>query len=78
MQKEKTPEQRFLSRVSKVLGPEKASALSDRQDKMLSRAYWRLLNSKPEDQISDAEILGQHELVVEHTSPIAYEVLPNR
>ena len=78
MQTEQTPAQRFLNRVSKVLGPEKTSALSQRQNKMLSQAYWRLLNRKAEDQISDAEILGQHELVVEHTSPIAYEVLPKR
>jgi hypothetical protein len=78
MQTEQTPEQRFLNRVSKVLGPERVSALSTRQDKMLSQAYFRRLKGDPEGQISDAEILGQYELVVEHTSPIAYEVLPKR
>lgn len=78
MQTEQTQEQKFLNRISRVLGPKKTSALSARQDKLLSQAYFRLLKEKPESQISDAEILGQHELVVEHTSPIAYEVLPKR
>ena len=66
----------FLNRVSKVLGLERTSALTERQNKMLGQAYFRRLKGDPEDQISDAEILGQHEVVVEHTSPIAYEVLP--
>lgn len=78
MQTEQTPAQRFLNRVSKVLGPEKTSALTERQDKMLGQAYFRRLKGDPEGQISDAEILGQYELVVEHTSPIAYEVRPKR
>jgi len=57
-----------------VLGQERVSALSNRQDKALSQAYKRLLDQKPVDQISDAEILGQYELVVDHLSPAAYEV----
>jgi hypothetical protein len=64
----------FLTRISQVLGPEKVSALSNRQDRFLSQAFGRLLKRKPPEQISDAEIEGQYYLVVEHTSPLAYEV----
>lgn len=78
MNKEQTQVSAFLSRVLKVLGPEKTSALSDRQDRMLSQAYRRLLDRKPAAQISEAEIRGQYDLVVDHLSPAAYEVLPQR
>jgi len=73
MTKEQTQVRAFLTRISKVLGQERTSVLSDRQDKILSKAYRRLLDSKPLDKISDQEILGQYELVTEHLSPIAYE-----
>lgn len=74
MSKEQTQASEFLTRVLQVLGQEKTSALSDRQDKILSQALRRLLNRKSSSQITDAEILGQYDLVVEHISPKAYEV----
>ena len=74
MSKEQTQASEFLTRVLQVLGQEKTSALSDRQDKILSQALRRLLNRKSSSQITDAEILGQYDLVVDHLSPKAYEV----
>ena len=74
MQKEQTQVSAFLMRVSQVLGQERTSALSNRQDKILSQAYRRLLDLKTADKISDAEIQGQYDLVVEHLSPLAYEI----
>ena len=64
----------FSKRILSVLGQEKVSSLSNRQDKILSKSYYRLLNEKPLDQITDAEILGSYEVIVDHVSPLAYEV----
>ena len=74
MSKEQTQVSEFLTRVLKVLGQEKTSAPSNRQDKILSQALRRLYDRKPSNQISDQEILGQYDLVVDHLSPKAYEV----
>ena len=74
MDDKKTPESEFLARIIKVLGKERTSALSDRQDRILSQAYKRLLDRKPLDMITDEEIKGQYEMVIEHLSPLAYEV----
>ena len=64
----------FLLRVAYVLGDERVSALSDRQDKTLLRSLTRLLDKKPVEEITDDEIVGQYELVVYYLSPLAYEV----
>ena len=64
----------FLFRVADVLGDEKVSALSDRQDKTLERCLKRLLDKKPVEEVTDDEIVGQYELVVYYLSPLAYEV----
>ena len=64
----------FLFRVADVLGDEKVSALSDRQDKTLERCPKRLLDKKPAEEVTDDEIVGQYELVVYYLSPLAYEV----
>ena len=64
----------FLFRVADVLGDEKVSALSDRQDKTLERCLKRLLDKKPAEEVTDYEIVGQYELVVYYLSPLAYEV----
>jgi hypothetical protein len=57
----------------RVLGQERVSSLSNRQDKILSKSYGRLLDKKPLDQITDEEILGSYEVIVDHVSPLAYE-----
>ena len=64
----------FLFRVADVLGDEKVSALSDRQDKTLERCLKRLLNKKLAEEVTDDEIVRQYELVVYYLSPLAYEV----
>ena len=73
MNNEEMQVKEFLKRVLKVLGQERTSALSDRQDRLLSQSYGRLLDKKPLDQITDAEILGSYEVIVDHVSPLAYE-----
>ena len=64
----------FLLRVAYVLGDERVSALSDRQDKTLLRSLTRLLDKKPVEEITDDEIVGQYEVVVYYFSPAVYEI----
>ena len=64
----------FLLRVADVLGDEKVSALSDRQDNTLVRSLKRLLDKKPVEEITDDEIVGQYEVVVYYFSPAVYEI----
>ena len=65
----------FSKRVLRVLGQKKVDSLSRRQAVILDKSLGRLLNKKPLDQISDEEILGSYEVIVDHVSPLAYEVL---
>ena len=74
MQNEQTQVNEFLMKISKALGQERLEGLSPRQEAHLDQALSRMMQQKPVDQISDAEILGQYELVVDHLSPAAYEV----
>ena len=46
----------FSLRVADVLGDEKVLALSDRQDKTLTRSLNRLLYKKPVEEVTDYEI----------------------
>ena len=74
MQTDQAQVAKFLMRISKALGPERTSALSDRQDRLLSQSYRRLMDRKPVDQITDDEIVGSYEVITQHVSPLAYEV----
>lgn len=74
MKKEQTQVKEFSMKVSKALGQDRLQALSLRQEKHLDQALYRLLGRKPAAQISEAEIQGQYDLVVDHLSPLAYEV----
>ena len=65
----------FSKRVLRVLGQKKVDSLSRRQAVILDKSLRRLLNEKPIDQISDEEIVGSYEVIVDHVSPLAYEVL---
>ena len=65
----------FSKRVLRVLGQKKVDSLSRRQAVILDKSLGRLLNEKPIDQISDEEIVGSYEVIVDHVSPLAYEVL---
>ena len=62
-------------RLLQVLGSENISALSTRQAVHLNKAFLRLIERKSTENITDMEILGQYELIVNHTSPLAYEVI---
>ena len=74
MQTDQAQVAKFLMRVSKALGTERTSALSDRQDRLLSQSFKRLLDRKSVDQITDDEIVGSYEMITQHVSPLAYEV----
>jgi len=65
----------FSKRVLRVLGQKKVDSLSRRQAVILDKSLGRLLDEKPIDQISDEEIVGSYEVIVDHVSPLAYEVL---
>jgi len=65
----------FSKRVLRVLGQKKVDSLSRRQAVILNKSLGRLLDEKPIDQISDEEIVGSYEVIVDHVSPLAYEVL---
>ena len=62
-------------RLVYVLGGEKIGALSERQAVHLNNAFRRLIEGKSMNQNGDMEILGHYDLTVNHTSPLAYEVL---
>ena len=64
----------FSKRVLRVLGQKKVDSLSRRQAVILNKSLGRLLDEKPIDQISDEEIVGSYEVIVDHVSPLAYEV----
>ncbi len=65
----------FSKRVLRVLGQKKVDSLSRRQAVMLDKSLGSLLDEKPIAQISDEEIVGSYEVIVDHVSPLAYEVL---
>ena len=75
MQKDQAQLDAFSKKVSRALGKERLQTLSQRQAAHLNQAFARLLDRKPLDQITDEEILGQYEVIVDHVSPLAYEVL---
>ena len=62
-------------RLVQVLGGEKIGALSKRQALHLNKSLRRLRGSKQMADITDLEILGLYEIVINHTSPLAYEIL---
>ncbi len=62
-------------RLVQVLGRDKIGALSKRQALHLNKSLRRLRGSKQMADITDLEILGLYEIVVNHTSPLAYEIL---
>lgn len=74
MQKEQTQVRKFSVKISKALGQQKLQTLSQRQAAHLNQALGRLLKRKSVGQISEVEIQGQYDLVVEHLSPLAYEI----
>jgi hypothetical protein len=74
VQKDQAQLDAFSKRISQVLGAEKLQAVSRRQEAFLNQAFDRLMKRKPLDQITDEEILGQYEMIVDHVSPLAYEV----
>ena len=74
MSNEQTQVKEFSKQVSRALGQEKLGTLSARQKVHLNKALGRLVDSKPLDKITDKEIEGQYNLVVDHLSPAAYEV----
>jgi hypothetical protein len=74
MQIEQTQARKFSTKISQALGQQKLQTLSQRQAAHLNQALARLLERKSVDQISEAEIQGQYDLVVDHLSPAAYEV----
>ena len=61
-------------RLVRVLGGEKIGALSKRQALHLNKSLRRLIYGKSIEEITDMEILGLYEIVVNHTSPKAYEI----
>ena len=65
----------FSMRILKALGQEKLQELSPRQEHHLDVSLTKLLDKKPIAQISDEEIVGSYEVIVDHVSPLAYEVL---
>ncbi len=65
-------------RLVRVLGGEKIGALSERQALHLNRSLRRLVYGKSMADITDLEILGLYEIVVNHTSPLGYEVLKKK
>ena len=73
MNNEEMQVKEFSKRVLKVLGQNKVEGLSQRQAVILDKSLGRLLDKKPLDQITDAEILGSYEVIVDHVSPLAYE-----
>lgn len=74
MQIEKMQVKKFSKQVLRALGQEKLEALSQRQEVHLDKALGRLMDSKSLDKITDQEIQGQYDLIVDHISPLAYEV----
>jgi hypothetical protein len=74
MSNEQMQVKEFSKQVSRALGQEKLGTLSARQKVHLNKALGRLVDSKPLDKITDKEIEGQYNLVVDHLSPAAYEV----
>jgi DNA-binding SARP family transcriptional activator len=63
----------FAGVVWHALGRAKIEALSERQKNLLNNALERLLRKKTVFEITDAEILGQYEMITEHVSPLWQE-----
>ena len=61
-------------RLVRVLGGEKIGALSERQALHLNKSLLRLIYGKSMEEITDIQILGQYEIVVNYTNPKAYEI----
>ena len=62
-----------ISLVWHALGRAKIEALSERQKNLLNNALERLLRKKTVFEITDAEILGQYEMITEYISPLWQE-----
>ena len=75
MNNEEMQVKEFSMRILKVLGQNQVEGLSRRQAVMLDKSLGSLMDKKPLDQISDEEIVGSYEVIVDHVSPLAYEVL---
>ena len=73
MNNEEMQVKEFSKRILKALGQKRLQELSPRQEHHLDVSLTRLLDKKPLDQITDAEILGSYEVIVDHVSPLAYE-----
>ena len=63
----------FAGVVWHALGRAKIEALSERQKNLLNNALERLLRKKTVFEITDAEILGQYEMITEYVSPLWQE-----
>jgi hypothetical protein len=59
--------------IQNALGHERILALTDKQKALLEKNYQKLLSEKDITDVSDAEILGQYELITEHISPSGTE-----
>ena len=70
MQDEQNMQAQFAADVQRTLGPEKISALSERQAGLLDSSLLRLFAV---GKWTDDEILGSHEMITEHVSPTSTE-----
>ena len=64
----------FLRLAREVLGFDRINAMSEKQVRLLDRCLARLFLKKPIYKMTEEEILGQHELVTVHLTPIEYEI----
>lgn len=59
----------LVAKMQEALTLEQLEALSERQEQLFEARLGRLMNQYPDDQITPLMILGQYEIVTEHTMP---------
>ena len=65
--------QYFVDKVYMALGNDRVDRLSEKQQRLLNNALYRLRESKSVFDITFEEIVGQYELVTEYMSPLSVE-----
>jgi hypothetical protein len=64
--------------IVRALGRARIDNLTDKQTRLLERAYGRLFERKHISEVTYLEILGQYEIVTEHMSPSWQEAAVRR